>query len=251
MKIEKPKVSHFVDGKGEILRVDFEGTLESFAHCIGSLVDAHNAKEPNEEPKVAVGPMMTVSEFADFIVKIVKEDKKDVSRGPEPKPCEHDWHYNPDGYAEQCSAAICSKCKEKGCRCDVPKDQIARFDKDFDDNYKKEFGPEPKPEALRDGDAFIGEHGIVYVQVADKIRMASTNKVSSDIHIANILSLAAAVKEHGLDIPAILAAVQRGEVSVMLTKDEMESIVHVRKEQGDPNRISANQKLRKAIGGDK
>ena len=33
--------------------------------------------------------------------------------------CEHDWHYDENGYVEQCVPAICLKCGLKGCAHDV------------------------------------------------------------------------------------------------------------------------------------
>jgi hypothetical protein len=70
---------------------------------------------------------------------------------------------------------------------------------------------EPENPKLRDGDCFIGENGITYVQVADKIRMANTNKVLYDTYVVNLLDLS--------------AAVQRGQKIVMLTNAEAMKIM--------------------------
>jgi hypothetical protein len=159
----------------------------------------------------------------------VLKNQADPMFKPEPTPCAHEWHYDPDGMAwEQCFPVKCNLCGDKACYCSVPKDQQDRVIKE----YRGIRGPEPK--ALRDGDAFIGEHGIAYVQVADKIRMASTNKVSSDIHIANILDLA--------------AAVQRGEKVVTLTDNEIGALMY-RYTYNPEHYRTASDKLRAARGG--
>jgi hypothetical protein len=142
------------------------------------------------------------------------------------------------------------KCKEcKYYRDEVPrKTTVACFHPQANGDYARTLvGYEneipkwcplnrPEPKALRDGDAFIGEHGIAYVQVADKIRMASTNKVSSDIHIANILDLA--------------AAVQRGEKVVTLDGDDEKAILIAMRSMFG-NEAKTLIKLRAAMGGDK
>jgi hypothetical protein len=107
---------------------------------------------------------------------------------------------------------------------------------------------EPKP--LRDGDIFWLDNGF-YCHFHDNtgpciIAQKQHGQITSDRKfLFNLLSLAAAVKEYGLDIPAILAAVQRGEKLVTLTKEETCDILEILPCAMQGIKV----KLRAAIGG--
>jgi hypothetical protein len=256
MKIEKAKYYRNADGD-----IELETTIPMVLGVINQLVDTHNAKEPSDGKVV---------DLDDATLKAVlhKEPEKIVMADTWPDAATKEAAENPrvgDKWETRDGRKM-TITKVLGREIhfaweDTGNGKWYSFCSPFLDylgigrkTVLVSRGPEPKPEALREGDMFIhsGRSRPYCVKTTHETYNWVSGCPSGDyIKVGNILDLAAAVKEHGLDIPAILAAVQRGEVSVMLTKDEMESIVHVRKEQGDPNRISANQKLRKAMGGDK
>jgi hypothetical protein len=108
--------------------------------------------------------------------------------------------------------------------------------------------PEPKP--LRDGDVTKHKHEKrvrVFMQCDQTLDWFNSSAHPEDNTVFfNILDLAAAVKEHGLDIPAILAAVQRGEVVVTLPQKTWDLIITALVDKWGHNN-PAVAKLRKAM----
>jgi hypothetical protein len=128
-------------------------------------------------------------------------------------------------------------------------------------SYLVSRGPEPKAEKpvmiWIDGDVIYSEKYLGLWAMQDprhRYQTFENDEFATEAgtkFLFNILDLAAAVKEYGLDIPAILDAVQRGEKVVTLTKEE---IKHLTAKPRDAYHYSNFEmgiwdKFRAAIGG--
>jgi len=79
-------------------------------------------------------------------IKIPKEDfellyQERQSRLKENRDlsCNHEWRVNPYAFEEGCIGAICIKCGERGCGCDVRRDNNDEIPEDFWNNEGREY----------------------------------------------------------------------------------------------------------------